>query len=281
MTDLKSGQSKIFIMSLRGKLALVTGASSGIGAAAALTLAKHGCSVALTGRQESALKELMDKIKQELGTDAPKVGCFPGDVTQDSDVERIVQESVSSLSDNGKLDILVNCAGVLKGGAVGDASMENWDFNFNVNARGVFCFMTKAIPYMIKAKGEPTSSIVNVSSVNGLQSFGGVAAYCASKASVDMLTDCAAVDLAPKGIRCNTVNPGVIVTELQKRGGLSDEQYDNFLKRSVEVTHPLGRVGKPEEAAEAILFLADSSKSDFITGTHLTIDGGRRCLGAR
>ncbi|GBG32074.1 Dehydrogenase/reductase SDR family member 4 [Hondaea fermentalgiana] len=267
-------------MSLRGRLALVTGASSGIGAAAALKLASHGCAVALTGRKEEALLGVMERIKNDLGNEAPQVAIFPGDATQEADVDRIVQESVKLLGEN-RLDILVNCAGVLKGGAVGAADMANWDANFDTNARGVFCFMSKAIPYMEKPKGELTSSIVNVSSVNGLQSFGGVAAYCASKAAVDMLTDCAAVDLAPKGIRCNTVNPGVIVTELQKRGGLSDEQYAGFLKRSEEVTHPLGRVGKPDEAAEAILFLADSSKSDFITGTHLTIDGGRRCLGAR
>jgi NAD(P)-dependent dehydrogenase (short-subunit alcohol dehydrogenase family) len=178
------------------------------------------------------------------------------------------------------LDILVNSAGVLKGGTADAATMENWDYNMNVNARAVFCFMHNAIPYLKKA-AEGKAAIVNVSSVNGQQSFGGVASYCASKAAVDMLTKCAAVDLAKFKIRVNAVNPGVVVTELQKRGGLDDAAYAAFIERSTTVTHPLGRVAEPEEIAEAILFLCTAEKSGFITGACLPIDGGRSCLGAR
>mmetsp|Transcript_4425 Transcript_4425/g.7795 ORF Transcript_4425/g.7795 Transcript_4425/m.7795 type:complete len:266 (+) Transcript_4425:61-858(+) len=262
-----------------GRLALVTGASSGIGRATARLLASKGCNVALSGRDEQALVDLVKEIRTKVG-DEVDVEYFVGDVTDDEDVKRIVESTVN-MSSNGKLDMLVLSAGVLQGGAVGAATMDNFDFNMNSNARSVFSCITAAVPFLERSKDQPTASIVNVSSVNGLRSFGGCAAYCASKAAVDMITDCAAVDLAPKNIRVNSVNPGVTRSELQKRGGLSEEQYAGFLERSATVTHPLGRIAEAEEVASAILFLADSSQSDFITGTHMTVDGGRSCLGAR
>ena len=146
----------------------------------------------------------------------------------------------------------------------------------NVNAKGVFLASKAAIPHLAKQEG---ASIVNVSSVNGMQSFGGVMAYCASKAAVDHMTRCAAVDLAPLGIRVNAVNPGVTRTELQKRGGQDDATYAAFLERS-KVTHPLGRIAEPSEVASVISFLASPGAS-FMTGAILPIDGGRGCLGAR
>ena len=147
-----------------------------------------------------------------------------------------------------------------------------------MNSRAVFSMMGECIPYL--KKSDRGASIVNVSSVNGMQSFAGTMAYCASKSAVDMMTKCAAVDLAPHKIRVNSVNPGVVVTSLQKTGGLDDEAYEAFLERSRTVTHPLGRVAEADEIAEAILFLA-SEQSGFITGANLPIDGGRICLGAR
>ena len=201
--------------------------------------------------------------------------AFAGDVTSEADVKRVVASTIEAFT---KVDVLVNSAGVLQGGAMGDgADVANFDFNMNVNAKGTFMFMMECVPSM-KAAG--AGSIVNVSSVNGMQSFQGTVAYCASKAAVDMMSRCAAVDLAPHKIRVNTINPGVVVTELQKRGGLDEAKYEAFLERSKTVTHPLGRVAEADEVAEAILFLA-SDKSGFITGAHLPIDGGRRCLGAR
>jgi len=265
-------------MSMAGRTAIVTGASSGIGRATSVALAHAGAFVSVTGRNEQGLQETVSRIREKTAN--ASVAAFSGDITNDEDVKRIVKSSVEAFGSH-KIDILVNCAGILKGGAVGSTDMANFDANFACNTRAVFCFMTECIPFMERQEGELTSSIINVSSVNGLQSFGGVATYCASKAAVDMLTDCAAVDLAPKRIRCNSVNPGVVITELQKRGGQTDEQYQAFLKRSREVTHPLGRVAEAWEVAEAVFFLADSTKSDFITGAHLPVDGGRRCLGAR
>ena len=227
--------------------------------------------MALTGRNESALKEVVDLIHRDGGV----ASGFRGDITNDEDVKSVVS---STIKEFGAVDVLVNSAGVLKGGTADATSMETFDFNFNVNCRAVFSMMSECIPFL--KKSDRSASIVNVSSVNGMQSFAGTMAYCASKSAVDMMTKCAAVDLAPHKIRVNSVNPGVVVTSLQKTGGLDDEAYEAFLERSRTVTHPLGRVAEADEIAEAILFLA-SEQSGFITGANLPIDGGRICLGAR
>ena len=129
-----------------------------------------------------------------------------------------------------------------------------------------------AVPYLIKTQG----NIVNVSSVNGLRSFPGVLSYNISKAALDQFTRCVALELAPKGVRVNAVNPGVIITELQKRGGLTDEAYEKFLERSKQ-THALGRPGNSDEVANAIAFLA-SADASFTTGCSLPVDGGRHAM---
>ena len=164
------------------------------------------------------------------------------------------------------------------------ATLANFKFNFQGNVQNAFEMMEHAIPHLKAAGVEAGPCIVNVSSVNGLQSFGGVATYCAAKAALDMLCRCAAVDLAPFGIRCNNVNPGLVLTELQKRGGLNDEQYEALVKRSIDVTHPLyqsmGRCATPDEVARLVAFLV-SSDAACITGDSIRIDGGRACVGAR
>src|SRR5213596_189079 len=135
-----------------------------------------------------------------------------------------------------------------------------------------------------RSRRRPTSngtrgSVVNVSSVNGLRSFSGVLAYCVSKAGVDHLTRCAALEMAPKGVRVNAVNPGVTVTNLHRRSGMGEAQYAAFLERSKE-THPLGRPGQPMDVAELILFLA-SDRASWMTGETIPIDGGRHLTCAR
>jgi NAD(P)-dependent dehydrogenase (short-subunit alcohol dehydrogenase family) len=245
-----------------------------------MAIAKHfvkqGAQVCATGRNEEALKALQAEI-----------GCFyaVGDLTEDGVCPRIVDEAVQQL---GGLTTLVNNAGVLKGGAFGtDAcNLENFDHNFKANTRAPFELMTLAIPHLIEAgkTAGPIMSIVAISSVNGLQSFAGLGTYCGSKAAIDHMARCAAVDLAPHGIRVNNVNPGVTITPLQKRGGMTDEAYDAFIKRSVEVTHPfgkaLGTLSTPEDVADLVSFLV-SPQAKFITGECIAIDGGRQCLGAR
>merc|ERR1719431_1044567 len=172
----------------------------------------------------------------------------------------------------GQVDVLVNNAGVLEMGSIENTSLDQYDRVMNVNVRAVYNLMMLAVPHLEKSKG----NIVNVSSVNGIRSFPGVLAYNVSKAALDQMTRCVALELAPKQIRVNSVNPGVIVTELQKTGGLDEEQYEKFLDHS-KSTHALGRVGQPEEVARAIAFLASDSSS-FSTGACLPVDGGRHAM---
>ena len=145
----------------------------------------------------------------------------------------------------------------------------------DINLRSLFALTKLAIPMLKDSKG----SMVNVSSVTGTRAFPGVLAYCVSKAGVDQFTRCLAMELAPDGVRVNAVNPGVTVTNLHRAGGMDEAQYANFLEHS-KTTHPLGRVGEPEEVADLIAFLV-SSRSGWITGETVSIDGGRHQTCAR
>jgi len=145
----------------------------------------------------------------------------------------------------------------------------------DINLRAPFRLMREAVPLLEASRG----SIVNVSSVTGLRAFPGVLAYCVSKAGVDHLTRCAALELAPKGIRVNAVNPGVVVTNLHRRSGMAEDKYAAFLEHS-KTTHPMGRAGTPDEIAELIVFLA-SDRAGWITGETISIDGGRHLTCAR
>lgn len=253
---------------LSGKVALITGASSGIGAATAILFTKLGASVSLTGRNLENLKKTADSCVQvEDGQKAPLL--IQADLTKESDTATLVEKTIKEF---GRLDILVNNAGVLEMGTIENSSLEQYDRVMNVNMRSVYQLTMLATPELVKTKG----SIVNISSVNGIRSFPGVLAYNVSKAALDQFTRCVALELAPKQVRVNSVNPGVTITELQKRGGLSDEAYANFLQRSKE-THALGRPGEPDEVAKAIAFLA-SDDASFSTGVSLAVDGGRHAM---
>ncbi|HXZ90006.1 MAG TPA: SDR family oxidoreductase, partial [Candidatus Dormibacteraeota bacterium] len=148
-------------------------------------------------------------------------------------------------------------------------TLQQWDTMFKINVRSVFYLMHLAMPHLIETKG----NVVNVSSVNGQRSFPNVLAYCSSKAALDHLTRCAALEVAAKGVRVNAVCPGVTVTQLHRRGGMDEAAYQRFLEHSKE-THPLGRVGNAEEIAQLIFFLA-SPRASWITGATYLIDGGR------
>ena len=250
---------------LEGRVALVTGATSGIGRATALRFASEGARVALVGRSEGALEEVAGEIRGEAL-------AVRADVTVEEDATRAVRETAGRL---GGLDVLVNAAGVIANGTVEDTPLSEWDAMMNVNLRSVFHLMQLAAPHLARRPG----NVVNVSSVTGLRAFPGVLAYCVSKAGVDQLTRCAALELAPKGVRVNAVNPGVVVTQIHRRGGMGEEKYEGFLEHS-KTTHPLGRVGTAEEVAELILFLA-SDRASWITGATYSIDGGRAQTCAR
>ncbi|MDT7602139.1 MAG: hypothetical protein QOF61_136 [Acidobacteriota bacterium] len=253
---------------LRGKVALVTGASSGIGRATALRFAEEGAQITLVGRSRGALSEVAAEIAGRGG----EAFAVIADVTDEGDAERVVRETID---DFGALDVLVNAAGILNNGTIETTALAAWDEMLDVNLRAVFHLMQLAVPHLEERRG----NIVNVSSVTGLRAFPGVLAYCVSKAGVDQLTRCAALELAPKKVRVNAVNPGVVVTEVHRRGGMSEENYAAFLEHS-KTTHPLGRVGDPREVAELILFLA-SDRAAWITGATYSIDGGRAQTCAR
>lgn len=257
---------------LSGLKVLVTGASSGIGKSTAVVMARHGAVVYGVGRNEDSLRGLV--AENVLS------GYVIADITADNECERVVKSANEAM---GGLSTVVNCAGVLQGGGMDVATLDNFKYNFGANVQAVFEMMQHAIPFL-KLSKDLSPSIINISSVNGKQAFKGTATYCASKAAVDQLSRCASLDLAPFNIRVNVVNPGVVETPLQKRGGMSDENYTAFLDRSINVTHPLGaaldRVAQPEEVGELISFLA-SKNAAFITGECIAIDGGRQNLGAR
>jgi len=253
---------------LKGKIALVTGASSGIGRATALRFAAAGARLALVGREAESLAAVAHESEAENG----EVFIVPADVTNEPEATRAVAVTVERF---GGLDVLVNAAGILSSGTVENTTLAAWDAMLDVNLRAVFHLMQLAIPHLEKSAG----NIVNVSSVTGLRAFPGVLAYCVSKAGLDQLTRCAALELAGKQIRVNAVNPGVVRTQVHRRGGMNEEAYAAFLEHS-RTTHPLGRVGEAEEVAELILFLA-SERAAWITGATYSIDGGRAQTCAR
>lgn len=248
-----------------GKVALVTGATSGIGQACAIAFAEAGAKVVCVGRKAEALKEIEKTIGAEVLT-------IEADLAETEAAERVVARAIEVF---GGIDILVNAAGHISNGTIENTLLEAWDDMMNVNVRSPFQLMQKASPSLIERRG----NIVNVSSVTGLRAFPGVLAYCVSKAALDQLTRCASLELAAKGVRVNAVNPGVVVTQIHKRGGMNDEAYAAFLEHS-KTTHPLGRTGRPEEIADLVLFLA-SDKASWITGATYSIDGGRSQTCAR
>lgn len=244
------------------RVALITGASSGIGRAAALLFARNGATVSAIGRNENELGLLRDEVRGSSG----QLKTHLADLTETSHVDRIVTETVSQF---GQIDVLVNAAGIIKNGSIETTSVEDWDRMMNINLRAAFYLTQKCVPHLMKSRG----NIVNVSSVTGLRAFPNVLAYCVSKAATDQMTRCTALELAPKGVRVNAVNPGVVVSNLHKRGGMSVADYEKFIDNAGN-THPIGRAGTPDEVADLIYFLA-SEKAAWITGVTYEIDGGR------
>jgi len=255
-------------MILAQKVALVTGASSGIGRATALAFSREGAAIAAVGRAQTALAEVVAAIEAGGG----QAAAVAADVTADESPARIVRATCDRF---GGIDVLVNAAGIIGSGAIDDTTDEMWDAMLDINVRAPFRLLREAVPHLAARRG----AVVNVSSVTGLRAFPGVLAYCVSKAAVDQLTRCAALELAARGIRVNAVNPGVVVTNLHRRSGMTEEQYAAFLERS-RGTHPLGRAGAADEIAEFILFLA-SDRAGWVTGETISIDGGRHLTCAR
>jgi NAD(P)-dependent dehydrogenase (short-subunit alcohol dehydrogenase family) len=234
-----------------------------IGARAAIKFAQQGAFLSLTGRNI----ENLEKVAAECMGDQKII--TKADINNENDMKHVLDETIKKF---GKLDVLINNAGIIETGTIENTSMEQYDRVMATNIRSIYHLTMIAVPHLIKTQG----NIVSVSSVNGIRSFPGVLAYNISKAAVDQFTRCVALELAAKQVRVNCVNPGVTVTNLHKRGGMDEATYAKFLEHS-KTTHAMGRPGTVDELAEAILFLA-SDKASFITGASLPVDGGRHAM---
>ncbi|EFP03222.1 hypothetical protein CRE_28035 [Caenorhabditis remanei] len=253
-------------------VAIITGASSGIGKGTALLFAKNKYQLSLTGRNLDALKEVAALCVSEGGVDPNDVLITAVELSSDEAPKTIVDATVHKF---GRIDTLVNSAGILRSGPVLESGIEVFDELMNVNVRSLVRLTRAVLPYIISNKG----TVVNVSSINGPCPFAGVTYYCMTKSAVDQFTKCLALEMASNGVRVNAVCPGVIVTNIHRTSGQDEATYAAFLEKS-KTTHALGRPGTTTEVAEAILFLA-SDKSSFTTGQLLKVDGGRGIMHPR
>lgn len=251
-------------MRFEGKVALVTGGTSGIGEATAVRLAAEGARVAIVGRDS----ERGNALAERIGTEGGEAVFVEADVTQENEVSAMVDAVMSRF---GGIDVLVNNAGIINFGTVITADIDEWDALMATNVRSVFLVSRSALPHMIAGGG---GSVVNLGSNLGLVGTRGAAAYATSKGAIVQLTKAMALDHVADGIRVNCVCPGTIDTPLvqRQRVGRTEEQLRQSDARLRE-RHPIGRMGTPEEVAAVIAFLA-SDEASFVTGSLYSVDGG-------
>ncbi len=245
---------------LKGKSALITGGTAGIGKAIALLFAEHGADVAIVGTNAERAAQAVKDIEAARVSDHQKVQSILVDVSKSKDVDEAVQKLLASF---GKIDILVNNAGITKDNLLMRMSEEDWDLVMAVNLKSVYNTCKSLSRSMMKAR---SGSIVNITSVIGLTGNPGQTNYAASKAGMIGFTKSFAKEVASRGIRANCLAPGYIDTQMT--GGLPDAVKEGILSKI-----PLGRIGLPIEIAQAALFLA-SDLSQYVTGQVLTVDGG-------
>lgn len=238
-----------------GKVAIITGSGSGIGAATARCLAREGALVVLNGRT----REKLDRVAAELEPD--RVLVHAGDVSDQTGAEALVAAAVERF---GRLDILVNNAGVVPTGPILEAPVEDWRKVMSIDVDGVFFCTRAALPHLLRNRG----NIVNVSSVSGLGGDWNMSFYNAAKGAVSNLTRSLALELGEKGVRVNAVNPGLTFTDLT-----DDMKDDEALMQRFAERIPLGRGAEADEVADVIAFLA-SDDARYVTGVNLPVDGG-------
>lgn len=247
-------------MQLQDKVALITGAGSGIGAAVARRFVEDGAKICIVGRRENKLVETAE------GLPSDKVKIFPGDINKDEDIEKMVEATVQW---GGKIDALVNCAGINVEGGVVNVDLDDWNRILRTNFLAPFMLMRATIPHMIK---QNKGSIINIASIGGLRCLQERVGYCTSKAALIMLTKQAAVDYGQYNIRCNAVCPGFVLTEMTKAhfGEAPANVFRNM---------PLRRGAEPHEISGICSYLA-SDDSGYMTGSVITIDAGNTVVDA-
>jgi len=247
----------------KGKTVIITGASSGIGQGAAIEFAKLGANLILGGRNVDNLQATKSMCVKE-GLKDNQIVLVAGEIEDQNIQKQLVDEAINKF---GQLDILVNNAGMVIGSPVLEMKMDDFDKIHNVNLRSAVALTLLALPHLIKTKG----NVVNISSVASLIPMGSLA-YGMSKAGMDMFTKCLAFEVAPQGVRVNSVNPGAIPTNIGRNRGLTNEELEQRYKK-FSTLHPLGRNGEVKEVVDSIIFLA-SEKSSFVTGQMIAVGGG-------
>ncbi len=252
-------------MDLKGKVALITGGGTGIGAAIARRLVADGAKICITGRRI----QMLEQVARSLPPGA--VTTFAGDVTNLEDAKNMINQAVKF---GGKLDVLVNNAGIDPPGTVAEIDPDLWKKVIDTNLTGPFFMMKAAIPHLLKNGG---GSIINVASLAGIRCIPAMPAYCSSKAGLIMLTQQAALDYGPSKIRCNAICPGAIRTEMLERSmmPLAEALKTDVSGALAKLTSmsPLRRAGLPDEVTGICSYLA-SDDSTFTTGTVIVLDGG-------
>jgi hypothetical protein len=249
-------------MNFQGKVAVVTGAAKGIGSAAAVAFAQSGAQVALLDRDKEGGEEVVQKIRQDHG----EAMLLSTDISKEEDVQAAIEKTVSSW---GRIDILVNNAGIYYQANAVDTPLEAWEQVLAVNLTGAYLCTKYAVREMVKHGG---GVVVNVGSEAGLVGIKGQVAYNVSKGGIIALTRSCAVDFADMGVRVNCVCPGTTFTPLVQTA-INRAPDPDTARRALEEKRPLNRLGRPEEIAAAILFLA-SEDVGYATGAILSVDGG-------
>ena len=246
---------------LNGKVAVVTGASKGIGAAIAKQLATEGAKVVVN---YSSSKKDADKVVDEIAKDGGKAIAVQANLSKQADIERLFADTKKAF---GRLDVLVNNAGIYEFSPLENVTEEHFHKHFNLNVLGLILASQAAVRLFDAAGG----NIVNISSIASIKGFPDGAVYSGTKGAVDAITRALARELGPRGIRVNAINPGMVETEGTHAAGIAESD----MRKQTEAQTPLGRIGQPQDIAGTVVFLA-SADSSWITGETFVISGGYR-----